>query len=123
MLRSLPLKRKRETPRRKDPSRCPQPRRKPGQTAEEKRHELRLREMPCINCGARPVSIHHVTATIHGGRLRRSERRIVPLCPACHQHDFGKLSVERLGHGGFYRVHGVDLYAESDRLWKESFDA
>jgi hypothetical protein len=28
-------------------------------------------------------------------------------------------SVERLGHRGFYRKHGIDLMAEAKRIWSE----
>jgi hypothetical protein len=77
--------------------------------------------MPCLNCRApAPSSIHHVTAPITGGRIARSHKRVVPLCYACHQHDGGPESVERLSHAGFYERHGVDLLAEADRLWLES---
>jgi hypothetical protein len=46
----------------------------------------------------------------------------VPLCPRHHQIQFGpRESVEALGHQGFFRVHGIDLYQEATRfadLWK-----
>lgn len=79
----------------------------------------RIAALGCLVCGG-PATIHHVTAPITGGRVARSEQRIVPLCRAHHQHDYGKLSVERLGHAGFFRVHGIDLLAEAERLWREA---
>lgn len=91
--------------------------------AVERRHFDRIGAMPCLVCDRRPVTIHHVTATVHGGRISRSHQRVVPLCRAHHQHDYGNLSVERLGHAGFWRVHGIDLADEADRLWKYSEDA
>jgi len=76
-----------------------------------------------VGRGERPVQLHHVTATIAGGRIARSHKRIVPLAPRYHQHDHGKQSVERLGHARFFLVHGIDLLAEADRLWKETCNA
>lgn len=76
----------------------------------------RIASMPCLVCGARST-VHHVTAGIHGGRVSRRHDRVVPLCPAHHQIQHGpRESVEALGHGGFYRVHGIDLMAEAERL-------
>jgi hypothetical protein len=49
---------------------------------------------------------------------------VAPLCPKHHQAVYDDASnpqsVERLNHRGFYRVHGIDLYAEAQRLWEES---
>jgi len=74
----------------------------------------------CLVCG-RPATIHHVTASIHGGRLTRRHDRVVPLCPVHHQAVYDPFandpqSVERLGHRGFYMKHGIDLLAEAERL-------
>lgn len=42
---------------------------------------------------------------------------VVPLCPVHHQIQWGpRESVEALGHGGFYRVYGIDLLAEAERI-------
>lgn len=89
-------------------------------TALEKRHIARVAEMPCLVCG-HSATVHHVTASIHGGRLTRSHMRIVPLCPVHHQAVYDPFhndpqSVEKLGHRGFYRKHGIDLLAEAERL-------
>lgn len=74
----------------------------------------------CIACGLNLVTIHHVTASIHGGRLARRDDRVVPLCPRHHQIQHGpRESVEALGHGGFYRKHGIDLLREAERIWSE----
>jgi hypothetical protein len=89
-------------------------------TAEEKRHIERVAKLPCLACGRSLVTVHHVTASIHGGRISRSHQRVVPLCAAHHQHDHGKLSVERLGHAGFYAAHGIDLLSEAGKLWEAS---
>jgi|SRR5689334_5524999 len=127
-MRRTPLKRKRDRPRRKAPERVqyerikPRAREKP--TAQERRHIARVAEMPCLVSG-RPATVHHVTSTIHGGRLRRSPRRVVPLAPEYHQIIFDPkisdpLSVERLSHRGFFEKYGIDLFAEAERLWEES---
>ena len=76
--------------------------------------------MGCLVCAA-PATIHHVTASIHGGRLTRRHDRVVPLCPIHHQTVYDPYandpqSVERLGHRGFYRKHGIDLLAEAERI-------
>ena len=97
-------------------------------TASEKRHMARVAEMPCLVCGARPVTLHHPTGFADRmGRFSRSHKLVTPLCPMHHliQHDpFADMpiSVERLGHRGFYREHGIDLLAEAARLWAESFE-
>lgn len=80
----------------------------------------RVAQMGCLVCGAR-ATIHHVTASINGGRMTRRHDRIVPLCPMHHQAVFdpyanAPVSVERLGHRGFYLKHGIDLLAEAERL-------
>jgi hypothetical protein len=89
-------------------------------TAEEKRHIARVAAMPCLVCGS-PSAVHHVSASIHGGRIARSHRRVVNLCPAHHQIQHGpRESVEALGHRGFYEMHGIDLLAVADQLWRET---
>lgn len=85
-------------------------------TAAGKRHMARIAEMPCLVCG-RQATVHHVTASIHGGRFSRSDMLVVPLCPVHHQVQHGpRESVEALGHGGFYRTYGIDLEAVAKRL-------
>lgn len=91
-------------------------------TAAERRHMDRIAALPCLACGARST-VHHVTASIHGGRLARRHDRVVPLCPVHHQVIYGpRESVEALGHGGFYHTYVIDLLAEAERLWTESAD-
>lgn len=90
-------------------------------TASEKRHMERVASLPCLVCRAQST-VHHVTArSDRRGRLTRSNKRVVPLCPAHHQIQHGPhYSVEALNHQNFYKVHKVDLWAEAERLWKES---
>lgn len=122
-MKRTPLKRKRDRPRRNE-GRVTHKRMKPKAsappTAEEKRHIERVASLPCLACGRSPVTVHHVTASILGGRISRSHKRVVPLCRQHHQHDYGPLSVERLGHRGFYRQWGIDLLREAEALWRAS---
>ena len=122
MLRKSPLTRKKPlAPKRVIARAKPLQRRsrKPNKTAAEKRHMDRVAAMGCLVCGA-AATVHHVSASINGGRITRSHKRTVPLCPRHHHHDHGMSSVERLSHAGFYRVHGIDLLSVADRLWAES---
>lgn len=94
--------------------------RKPGSV--EAFHVARVAALPCLVSGEMPVTVHHVTASIHAGRFTRSDRIIVPLAARYHLIQHGpRESVEALGHGGFYAKHGIDLLAEAHRLWRESF--
>lgn len=121
-MRRTPLKRKRSTPRRNE-GRVQHNRMKAKvgapPTAEERRHIERVASLPCLVCGA-PSTVHHVTATVHGGRISRSHKRVVPLCPKHHQIQHGPLSVEALSHSGFYREWGIDLLNVADALWRGS---
>lgn len=87
------------------------------------RHHDRVANMPCLVCEAFPPStVHHVTGYAdRPGRFSRDHWLVVPLCPKHHQkvHDpFNRMpvSVEALGHQGFYQEHGIDLLAEAMRL-------
>ncbi len=85
-------------------------------TAEEKRYIAHIASLPCLVSGE-AATVHHVTASIHGGRLSRSHFRIVPLAPRYHLIQHGpRESVEALSHKGFYRVHKIDLLSEAIRL-------
>jgi hypothetical protein len=93
-------------------------------TPAEKRHMERVAGLGCLVCGD-PATVHHVTGFADRmGRITRSHRLVVPLCPNHHQavHDNANapVSVEMLGHRGFYQEWGIDLYAEAVRLWEES---
>ncbi|HMO76745.1 MAG TPA: hypothetical protein PKD99_12445 [Sphingopyxis sp.] len=89
-------------------------------TAAERRHHDRVRAFGCLVSG-RPATIHHVTGYADKiGRFSRSHRLVVPLAPEYHQHDHGRLSVEKLSHRGFFQEWGIDLYAEARRLEAES---
>ena len=89
-------------------------------TAAEKRHMETVARKGCLVCGGE-ATVHHVTASIHGGRLSRSNWLVAPLCPAHHQIQHGpKYSVEALGHRGFFNEHGVDLLADAARFMTQS---
>ena len=115
---------KRATPRRKV-GRVSHGRMKPkagaAPTVGERQHMARVATLPCLVCGVEPVTLHHVSATVEGGRITRSHNRVTPLCPRHHQIQHGpRESVEALGHGGFARRHGIDLLAAADWLWAET---
>lgn len=122
MIRS-PLPRKRDKPRRvagrithgrmKEKASAPP-------TSQERAFMAYVATLPCVCCKVQPVTLHHVSATVHGGRISRSHKLICPLCPRHHLIQHGpRESVEALGHGGFWRTHGVDLLAEAEKLWLE----
>jgi hypothetical protein len=119
LTRRKPLQAKRLLQRSKPLRAKPRPRK----TAEECRHFVRVAQLPCLVSGERPVTIHHVTSSIHGGRIARSHRRIVPLAARYHLIQHGpRESVEALGHGGFFEAYGIDLLREADRLWAETLE-
>ena len=87
-------------------------------TAAERAHMDKVAQMPCLVSGKWPVTLHHVTGYADRmGRAPRSHMRVVPLAARYHLIQHGpRESVEALGHQGFYRVHGIDLMAEAERL-------
>ncbi len=102
MLRKSPIKRKVKS-----------------KTAEARRYHEHIASLGCLVCHA-PATVHHVTASIHGGRLPRSDYTCVPLCPTHHQIQFGpRESVEALSHKGFHAMYGIDLEKEATRLSAE----
>jgi hypothetical protein len=92
----------------------------------EKRHFDRVSQMGCLVCGGE-ATLHHVTGYADRmGRLPRSHQLVVPLCPTHHQAVFDDasmpVSVERLGHRGFYQEHGIDLLKEAEGFWQISVE-
>lgn len=81
--------------------------------------------LPCLVCGDR-ATVHHVTGYADRmGRFTRSNRLCAPLCPPHHQKVYDPsaarpVSVEGLGHRGFYQEWGIDLLAEARKLEAES---
>lgn len=99
-------------------------RRKAYKPADIKRHHDRVAAELCLVCKAE-ATIHHVTGYADRmGRISRDEWLVAPLCPKHHQAVWDDasmpVSVERLGHRGFYREHGIDLLAEAIRLRDET---
>lgn len=96
---------------------------KKAPTADEKRHWQRIVGLGCLVCGER-ATVHHVSASIHGGRITRSHQLVTPLCPRHHQIIYGpRESVEALSHRGFHAAYGIDLQAEAVKLWEESCES
>lgn len=93
-----------------------------GKSAGERRHHGRVAEQHCLACAAWPVNVHHVVGYAdRAGRLTKCHRLVVPLCEYHHDVQHGpKVSVHAIGHRGFYQEHGIDLYAEAQRLEAES---
>lgn len=90
--------------------------------AGEKLHMDRIASLPCLVSNRHPVTLHHVTASIHGGRLARSHSLVVPLAAEYHLIQHGPhYSVEALGHAGFYYHWGIDLLEVARLLRMESF--
>ncbi|TKD50186.1 hypothetical protein [Sphingomonas baiyangensis] len=83
-------------------------------------HHNRVAELGCAVSG-QPATLHHVSASIHGGRITRSDRCVVPLAPEYHMYQHGsRTSVEALGHAGFHATYGIDLEELGNRLWAET---
>lgn len=94
------------------------PKYNPQPNAEERRHEDRLRELPCIGCGAWGVELHHTMLECPGKRFRRDHRFQIPVCPACHR---GRNGIHGLGSEAAWGLaNGVDTAALAVRLWSES---
>jgi hypothetical protein len=121
MLRRTELKRGAPLKRGKPLARKPMKRtRKNAASAASKDHMGRVAKMLCLVCDE-PSTVHHVSASINGGRITRSDFRVVPLCPRHHQIQHGpRESVEALGHRGFFERYGIDLLAVADALWLET---
>lgn len=83
-----------------------------------KRYHDWVASMGCLVCGG-AACVHHVTAYADKpGRFSRDDWLVVPLCPPHHQKVFDPsasdpISVEGLGHQGFFDRYGIDLLAEA----------
>lgn len=54
----------------------------------DKRHMSLVAELPCANCGAEPVELHHIREGV-GMAQRNSNFLVIPLCPNCHRGSKG----------------------------------
>jgi hypothetical protein len=58
----------------------------PRPNAGERRHHIRLMEMPCFGCGATPSGVfHHLLADSPSKKWRRDHRIGLALCDSCHR--------------------------------------
>ena len=93
------------------------PKYNPRPNAEESRHEQRLREYPCIGCGAWGVELHHTMLSFPGKRWRRDHRFQLPVCASCHRGSNGIHGVGSEAEWGLR--NGIDTAAIAQRLWNE----
>lgn len=83
-------------------------------TALEKRHHDRVAQMECLLCGDRPVCVHHVVSDGFK-RLSKDHKRVVPLCPRCHQ--YAPHAVHKIGHAAFNELLGYNQLDKAAELW------
>lgn len=94
------------------------PKYSPKPNAEERRHEQRLYQKPCIGCGAFGVELHHTMLDFPAKRWRRDHRFQLPLCASCHR---GRDGVHGLGsEAQWAEKHRIDTAEIAQRLWAES---
>jgi hypothetical protein len=94
------------------------PKYNPQPNAEEKRHEERIRELPCIGCGRHGVELHHTMLDFPGKRFRRDHRFQIPVCPDCHR---GRDGIHGIGcERTWGQRYGVDTSGIAQQLWWES---
>jgi len=94
------------------------PKYSPIPNAEEKRHEQRLYQLPCIGCGAFGVELHHTMANFPEKRWRRDHRFQLPVCPSCHR---GSNGIHGIGsETRWAEIHGLDTAKIAQSLWEES---
>jgi len=81
-------------------------------------HLVRVREMPCLVCGARPSEAHHVLIKGMGGRNPTNDHMVVPLCPAHHR---GAYSPHGRDADQFYRRFGrAELRRIAEAIWRST---
>lgn len=92
---------------------------KPYKPVAIQRHHDFVASLGCLVCGG-PAEVHHVTGYAdRPGRISRDDWLVTPLCEWHHRLDRSAklpMSVQGLGHQGFYDEHGIDLLAEAMRL-------
>jgi len=116
MLRRTPLRRKRETPRRKGK---PAPRIKQGRVRDPKRL-ARVRELGCIICHRiglyRPAEAHHPRTGVGMGQ-KAGDDRAIPLC-ADHHRTGGPGMAFHAGPRLWEQIHGTqaELLEETNAL-------
>src|SRR5690349_19199570 len=98
-----------------------------NKSAAMKRHHGRVAAAGCVVCKS-PAEVHHVTGFADRmGRISPDDRFVIGLCPLHHRGVLEKMnaqvSVQALGHRGFFQEHGIDLLAEAEKLWAASEEA
>lgn len=93
------------------------PKYNPQPNAEERRHEDRLREMPCIGCGVFGVIAHHTMMKFPAKRWRRDHRFQLPVCEKCH---VGKGGIHDITEAKWAKEHRLDTAQIAQDLWADS---
>lgn len=90
----------------------------PTPTAKEKRHHIRLINLPCIACKGAGGVFHHLLSEATGKRWRRDHEFGLPMCDHCHRalHAHGD---ERT----WCQVQGFDPAIEAGMFRLESIQA
>lgn len=94
----------------------------PYLSAAEKRHEARVKDLPCFGCGSPwGCEAHHTMLKFPEKRWRRDHRFRLPVCRGCHR---GTKGIHGLGSEVEW-LEGVDrteaeAIAYILRLWAES---
>lgn len=88
--------------------------------SQEKAHAGRLASLGCVICG-KQATIHHERR--YGAPT--DHKLIVPLCPSHHQIQWGKESLEYMGHEKFEKMfhmelEGLTLTEWARREWERS---
>lgn len=91
------------------------PRRKAPMTGQEKRHANRLSKLFCLQCGTRPVELHHEKQPCGG---RRDHRYIAPLCAFCHR--LGDHARHAIGRDAFNKLLGFNLRDWCEQEWSKT---
>jgi hypothetical protein len=81
-------------------------------------HLGKVRQLPCLVCGARPpVHAHHIQFSEHRGMGQKvGDQWTVPLCGICHHNLHTFKEGERL----FWTLEGIDALEKAKQLWGET---
>ena len=70
------------------------------------KHMARVKELPCVVCGAYGVDVHHCMSGRYGSR-KASDFETIPLCPRHHRHEYGP-SAYHYSKAAWELEHGPD---------------
>jgi hypothetical protein len=79
-------------------------------TAEQKRRWNKIAQIPCLACGAWPVTLHHCGI---GGGGRKNHDRVVPLCAACHLGPWGIDGRQKISKKQWQEKHMTEAEMEA----------